>query len=257
MQQRSMRLAKRSSAPSMKQIPGRAPKLGNFVGYAGANQVAGAVARCTEARGDLECGSISQRPGDGRRNIMRSSPETEVPVCSKPPIHLDADLKILRTEIAPLGSRFARERAADPNGVAELERRMPDVLLGNEVLGNRPALVIAAEDQLCFNLPLFLKPRLAVGRCQIIVAIVIHDLEQTLVRPIDVLELDVEDRIDPMLAREEPEAILPPVAGKDRALPSRGLAVKVELACPPCGRLPRASDILRDPKLPRHVSRLR
>src|SRR5262249_52415862 len=149
-------------------------------------------------------------------------------------IHLHADLNILRTEVAPFGSRCECEWTANANGVPELEWRMFDVLLSDEVLGNSPSLEVAAKNEFRFKLPFLLESRLSVWHSKIIVAVVIDDFKQAAVSPVDVLELEIQHGIDPMLTRQKPEAVLPPIARKQRALSTRGLAVKVQLARPPC-----------------------
>src|SRR6266849_10144580 len=60
-----------------------------------------------------------------------------------------------------------------------------------------------------------------------------NNFQESFVGAVNVLELHIKNRIDPMLAQQRTEAVLKPEAGKDRALSGRGLAVKIELAGPP------------------------
>ena len=62
-----------------------------------------------------------------------------------------------------------------------------------------------------------------------------HDFLERLVRVRGVFELHVEDRVDPVLAHQRPEAVLPARAGEDRAVAKRVLRVDVELGGPPRG----------------------
>jgi hypothetical protein len=56
---------------------------------------------------------------------------------------------------------------------------------------------------------------------------------ENLVRPVLVLILDIEDRIDEVFALQHPEAILPSETCEYRAVVKRGLAVQVEFRGPP------------------------
>src|SRR5262249_36971669 len=143
-------------------------------------------------------------------------------VCPKTAVHFHSHLKVLRTEIASFGSRRQCKRAADAHGVAELEWRVFYVLLRNEIFGNRPALVIAAKYEFRFHLSLLLEPNLRSRFCQIIVAIAVDDFKQALVRTVYVLELDVQNRVNPVFTGQEPEPVFPSVAGEQSALTARG-----------------------------------
>jgi hypothetical protein len=56
-----------------------------------------------------------------------------------------------------------------------------------------------------------------------------------LIRAADVLVLDVENRIDEMLALQDAKAVFEAEAGKDGGIAESGLAIEVELAGPPGG----------------------
>ena len=104
-----------------------------------------------------------------------------------------------------------------------------------EILGNRPALVVAAKDEFRFDLSLLLQPGVGVGLRQIIIPVVVHDFQQCFVCTVDVLELDIQHGVDPALAREQTEAVLPTIAGEQRALGWRSLTVEIPFARPPRG----------------------
>src|SRR4051794_34857894 len=64
-------------------------------------------------------------------------------------------------------------------------------------------------------------------------AVMADDAEQRAVRAVDILELGVENGIDPVLTAQRTEAVLPPPSGEGRVLVGGRLRVKVELRCPP------------------------
>src|SRR5215471_609387 len=217
----------------MKKIPGHTSELGDFIGNAESQQITGAILGDAESRQKLERSAIRQCPSNCGRNVVRCAIHAKVLVSAKAAIHLHSDLNILRTEIAAVGPRFECEWTADANGVAELERRMFNILLGDEVLGNRPSLEVAPKNELRFKLSLFLEPGPSVWHCQIIAAVVVDDFQQAAISPVDVLELEIQHGIDPMLSGQKPEAVLPPIARKQSALSTCGLPIKVQLARPP------------------------
>src|SRR5207237_927606 len=147
-------------------------------------------------------GSVRKRPGDGGRNVVGCFSQPELLMCPEPAVHLHAELNVFSTQIAAFGPSCQREWAADPDGIAELDRLVLTVLFSDEVLGNRPALKMTAKYQLRFKLSISLVPRLGVRFGKILIAVVVYDFEQALVRAIDVLEFDVQDGIDPVLSRE-------------------------------------------------------
>src|SRR5215471_2009942 len=61
----------------------------------------------------------------------------------------------------------------------------------------------------------------------------VHDLQQTLVGPVEVFEFHIQDRVDPMLARQKTESVFPPVSSEQSALAAGRLSVKIELGGPP------------------------
>src|SRR4051812_45477493 len=66
--------------------------------------------------------------------------------------------------------------------------------------------------------------------------VVPNDLAYGLVRFIGVRELEIEHRVDLVLALERTETVLQTVTGEDRAFVGRGLAVEVESGAPPVAR---------------------
>src|SRR5579871_3894112 len=112
---------------------------------------------------------------------------------------------------------------------------MPHVLFGDQVLSKGPALVVTTENELGFQFPLLFAARLSTRRGQVINAIMVHDFEERFVSAIDVFELEVEHRINPVLACQNAKAILPPITREQRVFALSRLAVEVELTCPPTG----------------------
>jgi hypothetical protein len=70
--------------------------------------------------------------------------QAESVVSSQTAIYLHASLKVLGAEIAAVGPRCHSQGTADSGCIAELERRMADVLLCDEILGDRPTFEITA-----------------------------------------------------------------------------------------------------------------
>src|ERR1700712_3435159 len=73
----------------------------------------------------------------------------------------------------------------------------------------------------------------AVAVEQVCFAVMAHDFQQGLVGAVDVLEFQVQDRVDPVLPPCEPKAILPTKPREQRAVFCGCLAVKVDLCRPP------------------------
>src|SRR6185312_14803558 len=136
----------------------------------------------------------------------------------KAAIHFDSGLKVFRTQIASVWPCGQCQRPADTHGVAEFKGCVPDVLFGDEILRECPTLEVTSQYQFGFDLPLLLGSGFGVQTSQVTFAIIIDDFEQALVGPIDVFEFHVDHRIDPMLAWENSEPILPSIPGKERAV---------------------------------------
>src|ERR1051326_2874102 len=214
-------------------MPGRAPELRDLVRDAEAQKKTGARARHTETGRDPERSAVRKRPSHGRSHILRGPVNTEVVVRSETAVDLDARLEVFRTKIAALGPGSKRERPADAYRIAELKRFMPNVLLCDEILRDRPAFDVTAQDQLGFDLPFLLRAALVAWLREIVFAVVIHHLQQSLVCAVDVFKLDVEHRIDPVLVRQHTKAVLPAIARKDGGFAARTLGVQVKLGGPP------------------------
>src|SRR5258708_39201282 len=133
---------------------------------------------------------------------------------SQPAIEFDSGLKVLWTEVAMFGTGGHRQRTAYADGVAEFEWRVADVLFGDEVFSNRPTPNVAAENELRLQFSFLFLPRLGVASGQILLPIVPHHFTQAPVCPVDVGELDVEHRVDPVFPREQPEPVFPAVTGE-------------------------------------------
>jgi hypothetical protein len=76
------------------------------------------------------------------------------------------------------------------------------ILFCDEVFGYGPAAIVAAQDQLSLHLPQPLIAGYPIWTIQILLAIVPDQLQKSFVRSVDVFELDIEDRIDPVRARQ-------------------------------------------------------
>ena len=61
----------------------------------------------------------------------------------------------------------------------------------------------------------------------------VHDFLQYLVSSVQALIFDVNHRVDPVLARQRSESVLPTEAGEDRAVAPGALAVEIKLGGPP------------------------
>src|SRR3569833_1471434 len=80
---------------------------------------------------------------------------------------------------------------------------------------------------------LVLLPGVVVGLGEVALAVVAHDFEHVFVGSSDVLELDIDDGVDPVLAHQGTKAVLEAGTGEECGLLSRGLTVEVELGGPP------------------------
>src|SRR6266496_481271 len=117
---------------------------------------------------------------------------------------------------------------------------------------------IAAEDEFQFDLTLFLLAPFRVGIQQVVFAVVSNHFAKRFVAT-DVLKFDVKNGIDPVLAQQRAEAVLPAVTREDRAVVLGHLAVEIELCRPPgfypVFELERATDeAIADLGLPDEVS---
>src|SRR6266849_5958410 len=63
--------------------------------------------------------------------------------------------------------------------------------------------------------------------------VVADNLAQTLIGLIDIRILDVNHRVDPVLAEQRPKPIFDFVAREDTSLPASALTGQVQLSCPP------------------------
>src|SRR6476660_3053867 len=142
-------------------------------------------------------------------------------------VKLRAQRKVLTAQAARIGAGRERQRPAYRQRVSELPWLVLEVLLGNEVLGKIPAFEVAAQDQLQLHFAFFLA---AVIPLQEILYTVMPDyFQQRLVRAVDVLKLDVQHRIDPVLFEKRAESVLQAEAGKQAALIGRGLRIQIDL----------------------------
>src|SRR5262249_40521052 len=106
------------------------------------------------------------------------------------------------------------------------------VLLSDEVLTDVPTLELAAENQSQLDLPLGVLAGDAIRLQEVFLAVMADDLAQGFVCR-GVLELGVEDGVDPVLAHQGTQAILPAEAGEDSALLRGRLTIEVKLGGSP------------------------
>src|SRR5437588_10777419 len=151
----------------------------------------------------------------------------------QPAVHLYAGLEILRTQIATVRPGGERKWPANSRSIAKFKRCVPYVLFRDEVFGDRPPFEVAAQDQLGFELSLFLVPGIAAGCRDIVFPVVANHFQQSLVGAADVFKLHIEHRVDPVLAWQHAKAVLDSVSREKRGLACRGLAIQVKLAGPP------------------------
>ncbi len=182
---------------------------------------------------DPEGRATGQVPCEHRRQVVRGVPQSEAMGVAKAAVQLDAGGEVLGAQGAGVRQRRQRQRAAGAERVAELPDRTRQVFLGDEVGGKVPIRGMAGEDQLGLHLAEALAAGLPVGRRMVGFAVVPDHLEHRLVGAVDVLEFDVEHRVDPVLAQQRPPAVLPAPAGERRAVAMGRLAVEVELGRPP------------------------
>ena len=95
-----------------------------------------------------------KRPHQYWCDVMGGLVEPEFMARAEPSIHLGAGAEVLATESARAWQRGQAKRPADADGISEFPRRACDVLLGNKVFGNVPALKIARQNELGFHFAL-------------------------------------------------------------------------------------------------------
>ena len=133
----------------------------------------------------------------------------------------------MRTERALLRARRQLQWPTGADRVAELPWLIRQVLFEDQVLTHVPALEAAAQNQFEFDLAFLFFSRHCVRIGEVAGAVVANNFKQTLVCSVDVFEFDVKNRIDPVLARQRPETVLPAKSGKDRAVVRHGGTVEI------------------------------
>ena len=119
-----------------------ASELVEFIGHCEAQCHSHTWVSDSKRRRDRESRAICDRPCHGWGKIVRRLPETEMLVRSQAAIHFHSGLKVLSTEVAAVRPCGQRQGPADPDSVAELKGRVPDVLFGYEILRERPTLEV-------------------------------------------------------------------------------------------------------------------
>src|SRR5258707_577898 len=118
--------------------------------------------------------------------------QTEAVMRPQAAIHFHTHLKIFPAEFAGVRTRREGKRPAHPQGVPEFVGCMPDILLRDKVLCDRPTLHMAAENQLRFKLALLLHSRFRIRYREIGLSVRSYHLKQGPVGAVDILKLNVE-----------------------------------------------------------------
>src|SRR5450755_1929388 len=134
-----------------------------------------------------------------------------------------------------MSGSFQGQRPAGSDGVAKFPRLVGQVLGGNRIFNEVPALVSAGEQEFELQLMSMLPSGDGVGIEPVFLDIVAFHFFQNFVGAADVFVFDIDDRIDEMLVLERTKAILPAEPGEKSAVVKGGLAVEVELGGPPGG----------------------
>src|SRR5271167_3595882 len=207
-------------------------ELLDFVRHREAIQHGDAVTIQPELRRERHRHTVRRRPVNGWAQVLRSQVQPESVCITQATIHFDAGLKFFPTEGALARAGGKLERTADPQCITELPGIARKVLFRDKVFTNVPAVGIAPQNQLELNLALFVPARQPVRDEEVIAPIVANDLSYRLVGA-GVFEFGVEHGINPVLARQWTETVLPAKPSEDRALVLRGLTIKVKLRRPP------------------------
>ena len=186
-----------------------------------------------EAGREAEAQAFGKLPADERRDVVRGVAQGEGGGVAEAAVGFSAGDELLRAEGAGAAAGSAAQGAGGADGVAELPWLVAQILFGDEVFGDVPVLDVGGEDELEFGLVLVLAAGVAVGSGQVGLAVVADDFEDGLVGAGDVFVLDVEDRVDDVVAHERADAVLDAEAGKDGRILRGGLAIEIELGGPP------------------------
>src|SRR5713101_2841247 len=103
----------------------------------------------------------------------------------------------------------------------------------DDVFGDVPALEIAGQNQLGLDFSLAVVPSQDIGQGMVGFDVMAHDLQHGLVGGVDVFELDVQDRVNPVLVHQGPETVFPAEARENGAVAVGCLAVEIKLCGPP------------------------
>src|SRR5712692_6222998 len=103
----------------------------------------------------------------------------------------------------------------------------------DDVFGDVPALEIAGQNQLGLDFSLAVVPSQDIGQGMVGFDVMAHELQHGLVGGVDVFELDVQDRVNPVLVHQGPETVFPAEARENGAVAVGCLAVEIKLCGPP------------------------
>ena len=166
--------------------------------------------------------------------------QTEAIAVAETAIHFNSGNEILTAEITLLGGSLQTEGKAGANGVAELPRRIGEVLGGKSIHGDVPAFERFGKQKFQLQFIFVLLAGHAIGDCTIGFHVVAFHLLENFVGTADVLIFNVEYGIDEMLPLQNTKPVLPSEARKDSAVVECALGVKIEF-----GRSPGGGPVLK------------
>src|SRR5262249_21962699 len=168
-----------------------------------------------------------------RPQIVRGVVQTWGVAIAQAAVHLDPRPKALRAECASFGAGSHFQRTAGADSITEFPGTIGEVLLKDQVLAEVPSFIVAAQDQLELKLSLALLAGNGIYFDEVADTIVAHDFQQAFVGAVDVFELDVQHRIDPVLASQRAETVFPAESGEDGTVLRGAHAIQIELGSPP------------------------
>src|SRR5581483_311120 len=228
MRQRRMRTAQERRRAPRRTSPLPREELANLVVQAEAEDVVEAVAVQAEAGREHGGDPVGQSVAEGGAEVMRGVVQTGSMAVAEAAIHFHTGDEVLWREGAGTRDAMQRQRMRGCESVAKLPRLIAQVFFEDQVFGEVPCVHVAGEDEFQLGLALLLGAAFMYGGCEIRGPVMADDLEQALVGAVRVLQLGVEDGIDPVLAQQRPEAVFEPEAGEGGGFLSSGLAVKVK-----------------------------
>ncbi len=159
--------------------------------------------------------------------------QSEAVAVAQSAVHFRAENKILTAEIAAFRGRFKGQRPACRQSVAKFPRLIRQVLFGDDIFGKIPAFGVAGKNQLQLDFALVFASRFTIRVREVRFPIVTNHFLQGLVRSVDVFELGVYHRINPVLVLQHAKPVFPFKSRVHRAVMKRSLCVEVKFRRPP------------------------